>query len=309
MDNNLQRAFNHDYRSRCIYMITLMKPEWLEPYCHISGVPASPDIALTDTGLSVTRNVWQAKRMLTGVEIWRYAVMPDHVHILMYVTQDNGPLLGTYVKDLKWIGTGLLRKRRGFTPESQLYERGYHDRILWRRGQLTAMRNYIVDNPRRYLVKRRHPELFRKGVMITADNRRYRAFGNFLLLEDTDRIAVRWSRSYTEQQWNQLVRRYAMVAHNRGVLVSPFIHPKEKEIAIGAVEMGARLIKIVDYPFGDRFAPKGMDFELCSEGRLLLVSEYDHYGRVGIWRERAQNDNALARVIAERNVTLVTGVR
>ena len=49
-----------------------------------------------------------------------------------------------------------------------LFERGYNDRILLRDGQLQTWLHYLADNPRRLLMKREHPDLFRvqRGLQI-----------------------------------------------------------------------------------------------------------------------------------------------
>ncbi len=39
-----------------------------------------------------------------------------------------------------------------------LYEINYNDKILLREGQLDAWIRYVMDNPRRLLVKREHPQ-------------------------------------------------------------------------------------------------------------------------------------------------------
>ncbi len=54
----------------------------------------------------------------------------------------------------------------------------------------------------------------------------------------------------------------------------PFIHPAEKKIMRQTLEMGGSVIRLTDCGFEDRFKPRGKDFEICSEGRLLLMAPW-----------------------------------
>lgn len=57
-----------------------------------------------------------------------------------------------------------------------------------------------------------------------------------------------------------------------GVLVSPFISPGEKDIARAALDAGGSVILMKPDGFEPRFKPKGHYFDLCAQGRLLILS-------------------------------------
>ena len=59
---------------------------------------------------------------------------------------------------------------------------------------------------------------------------------------------------------------------NDGILVSPFIHAEEKKIRDWAMDNGGVLIYIIHKRFPERYKPSGKLFELCSEGRVLIIS-------------------------------------
>ncbi len=56
------------------------------------------------------------------------------------------------------------------------------------------------------------------------------------------------------------------------MLVCAFLSQLEKAIRAAVEEEGGRIILIHHYPLGDREKPDRHNFELCCEGRLLLVS-------------------------------------
>ena len=57
-----------------------------------------------------------------------------------------------------------------------------------------------------------------------------------------------------------------------GVLVSPFISPGEKEIARAALDAGGSVILMKPDGFDRFFKLSGRYFELCLQGKLLILS-------------------------------------
>lgn len=43
---------------------------------------------------------------------------------------------------------------------------------------------YVADNPRRYIYKKRYPDLFRRYLHLTLVNHEFAAFGNIFLLKE-----------------------------------------------------------------------------------------------------------------------------
>ncbi|MDE6867254.1 MAG: hypothetical protein K2J23_07650, partial [Muribaculaceae bacterium] len=58
---------------------------------------------------------------------------------------------------------------------------------------------------------------------------------------------------------------------NDGVLVSPFINPAEKKVRDWAIDNGGSLIYLTYKPFPEKYKPQGKMFDLCAEGRLLII--------------------------------------
>lgn len=85
-------------------------------------------------------------------------------------------------------------------------------------------------------------------------------------------------RRYTEQELAAERARWEHVAANGGVLVSPFISAAEKEERRNAEALGAKIIFIYPEPLPQRFKPSGHDFDLCTQGRLLILAPCERYG-------------------------------
>lgn len=52
----------------------------------------------------------------------------------------------------------------------------------------------------------------------------------------------------------------------------PFISAEEKAVRAEAEKAGARIILITYAAFPELFKPSAHDFELCSQGRLLIIT-------------------------------------
>lgn len=90
-----------------------------------------------------------------------------------------------------------------------------------------------------------------------------------------------------------------MAASKGTVLVSPFISQAEKAIRAEAESLGAKIILITHEAFPERFKPSAHDFDLCSKGRLLIISLGLTAG-TGLSRALCMQMNDLAEAIANR---------
>jgi hypothetical protein len=115
-----------------------------------------------------------------------------------------------------------------------LWEQGYHDRVLSNQGQLQRLVDYILDNPRRSLIKRHHTEWFRPR-QITAAGTTLHALGNLQLLQAASRRAVRVSNHITDEQRISQQQDLLTAARQGTVLISPFISAGERQVEEVAV--------------------------------------------------------------------------
>ena len=86
------------------------------------------------------------------------------------------------------------------------------------------------------------------------------------------------------------------------VFVSPFISQPEKRIKDLVVEGGCDLIQVTDAEMSPRWKPGGRDFDLCAEGRLLMISAFEALPRsasVAITRECCLKMNEIGQYLAD----------
>lgn len=180
---------------------------------------------------------------------------------------------------------------------------GYHDRILFRRGQLERMVAYVRDNPRRLAVKRAHPELFRVVRDLSLAGQPFAGIGNHFLLQWPVRVPIQCSRKLSAEALARRQSALLALARKGAVLISPCISPGEKRIARAAMEEGLPLVVLLENGFPPLYKPPKAYFEACAQGHLLMLAPWPHHaGRCAITRERCLALNALAKRLSTEEV-------
>ncbi|MDE6296484.1 MAG: hypothetical protein K2L89_01445, partial [Muribaculaceae bacterium] len=269
------RCPGHDYRSRCIYHIVLNKAEGFPDFSEVVGIPDNhqwpPKTELSHVGKIIFEAISNIKSNFPHTSILRRCIMPDHLHFAIFIKEKTDIHLGKIITSFEKECSNRYEERYN-TPGIRFFIPGYHDTFLNGEGQLKKMLDYISDNPRRYLVRKENIGWFRQFYISNEDGtNRYEAYGNWDLLFEFQRVPVKVSRKYTEAELRSRKKLWHTTILNDGVLVSPFINPNEKKVRDWAMANGGALIYLTYKPFPEKFKPQGKMFDLCAEGRLLIV--------------------------------------
>ena len=181
-----------------------------------------------------------------------------------------------------------------------LFARGFNDKLLLRDGQLQRWLEYLRDNPRRLLMKREHPDLFRvqRGLMV--GTQQFSAIGNRFLLCRPVRLQVQCSRRLTDDEIAAKQTAWLAQARAGAVLVSPCISKGEKQVMRAAFDEGLPLIILQENGFTDLAKPGGQRMEACARGQLLILAPWQHHNEhITISRGQCLALNDLARMICE----------
>lgn len=311
--NGCRRAPWHDYRSRCIYLITINAAPGVPAFSTFSGTPGSHDFPPrslnSPVGEIIATQLSNLKKKFPFTKILRRVIMPEHIHFILFVEDATEIHLGEIMAHFKGECSRVYNEAletagvAGETPFVSLFEKGYHDRILMKKDQLPKMLAYVSDNPRRRMERMQNPECFQKGEVRDSEGHNYPAYGNIDLLIDPDIEAVRISRSFSNDELHRRKINWKRTVENCGVLVSPFISEGEKRVMEWAVENGGRIILICEQGFASCYTPKGRLHELCSEGRLLQIGLRPYQpGKRALTRALCMEMNALAEAIAAGRV-------
>ena len=151
-------------------------------------------------------------------------------------------------------------------------------------------------------MKRYRPEFFRVQRNIKVGECEFSAIGNRFLLSHPVRLQVQCSRSLSEEQIEMRKRFFLEKARCGAVLVSPSISPGEKAIMRAAFDAGFQLIILQENGFTKMTKPGGARFDACADGRLLILSPWEHHNqRLNISRWQCLSLNEMAKVICQPN--------
>ena len=186
------------------------------------------------------------------------------------------------------------------SPFRPLFARGYNDLILRTYDELAVWKNYLLDNPRRLLMKHARPDWLYPFFGLKLGPFTFNGIGNRSLLTAPRRIAVKLSRRLTDQQIDEATTRYLAEARQGAVLVSPAISPGEKRVMRAAFDAGLSTIVLLENGFTQLSKPHGEQFNACSAGRLLMLSPWEHHNeKRTITRIQCEQLNQMALAIAQ----------
>jgi len=274
-----KRMFVHDYKRVGFYMITMVAG----PRRPLFGECRDDRVFLRPAGEVVQRRWREIPLHRPEIEASTMQVMPDHLHGILYVKAQLEKSVGNTIRGFASGVTSELRKTTG-DPTLKVWEHGFHDRVIMSSETLRAERNYIRDNPRRYCLKKAHPDLFVRVNQLSharlPTGEPWAGFGNLFLIERPELLPVQISRRASPDELHELKAQVAARTTEGAVMVSPFISPGEKAIAKMVMEQEhGSLILIRPEGFPPLYKPSGSHFDLCAQGRLLVLTAFPYTGR------------------------------
>lgn len=313
-----RRCAKHDYNAPDTYMVTIVTRGRQRLFGTLCGDPSKPlhtpgcaGVWRSDLGNAILKEeIPKINRYYPMVEVWKTCLMPDHLHFIIRVHENlpDRKQLGDIIKSFKQ-GCNKAYKRLFHIPNSMnapLFEEGFCDKILHEDGQLDHWKNYLDDNPRRLIIKTANPDFFSRRHRLSIDGHECAAMGNIFLLDIPDKKFVVVHRRDTEEEYKRNVEAWTQCGENYGVLVGAFISEREKAVKKIAIEHQYPLILFTEEGMGPYYKPSGQDFDLCAEGRLLLVSPWpDAPKKSHITRQECLRLNELAEKIAAGSFRLL----
>ena len=257
------------------------------------------------------------KENFPSIELDTHIIMPDHIHGILFIHKKTDKHLGHIINGFK-IGcrkamrallpntttTTQEAKRDSHPTHGELWEAGFNDRIIKDEEQLNRLITYIYDNPKRLLLKRKYPEYFTQLGTINVAGVPMQAMGNRFLLDNPNKLQVQCSRHlYSDEieKKKQDILQTAKDSH--AVLVSPCISPGEQQISTAALESQIPLIVLLLNGFPKYFKPHPRYLEACANGRLLMISPFEHQNeKINNMRQRCLQLNTIAEEICKKQL-------
>ena len=316
-----RRCEGWDYKGRGIYMLTLVVRDRQPLLCTIEEDEKGLCAVSTEIGRAVLEETEHITKIYPQIRILCRQIMPDHLHLLLFVEEALPVHLTSVVSGFKlgcnrgyWNSLAKLAntEHRGEEADTErrcweendkkqtavscaadlceaekkdtqarrtgLWADGYHDRILFHKGQLDALIHYIKDNPRRLALKRANPGLFKIRQHLQIAGMSFTAMGNIFLADYPQKAVIQCSRKLHQAEIDAKKAECLGEAAKGMVFVSAAISEGEKQICRAVREAGHPIMVLLEKGFPKPedpnykyFKPQGVYFEACAAGKLLLL--------------------------------------
>lgn len=266
----MSRDPKHDYKSRCIYHITISKAPTCPAFSMITGSLEKPVVEKSGIGEIIEAQILNFTNLSPSLQILQYVIMPDHIHFAIFVRDRLPRVLGSYIGMMKVKCGQMIRAK--YPEVKEVFTPDFHDRYLRLVHSLRTIIEYIRMNPYRLLVRRVNPDFFRRMNNVDINGSLWQAYGNLQLLGNPFKAPVVIHRADSELVRADKMRRWKHLAQNGGVLVSPFISPSEKNVRLLCEQANGKVIHISNTPLGEREKPGSHSFDLCAQGLLLILA-------------------------------------
>ena len=270
------------------------------------------------------------------IQVLHYCLMPDHLHMIWYVRhampqsirmvasgfRSAAQKLGrafSYYDEATFSSVAPTVSREKYQENSlrnQLGNDAYYAlspiftempyiRPMGQRRQLPATIRYIDMNPQRLATMRLMPGFFCVQDNIEIAGRIYTGVGNTNLLNEQRYMPVHVRRTMIDEaihgdakRLNEYMDRCIEAAQKGAVMVSPFIHEKEREVLYSVLANGGKAIYLADNGFGKYYKPSDGIFDAVANKQILILSpwSYDPKKR-GITRAECVALNQMAEEI------------
>ena len=142
------RLKDFDYSSAAAYFLTLCTDKRAEILCRIVGrddLGAPPDIILSDAGKVAEKYIRAIPSAYENVIVDKYVIMPNHVHLLITITDTQRRAVSSRPTVSQIIGA--FKRFSNKECGCQLWQTSFYDHIIRDDQDYIARWNYIDSNP------------------------------------------------------------------------------------------------------------------------------------------------------------------
>ncbi|MBR5473264.1 MAG: transposase [Clostridia bacterium] len=150
------RLKDYDYSSEGAYFITICTHNKQKILCDIvgEGLCALPSIKLTPIGEVAKQELLKIETHYDNVKIDKYVIMPNHIHLIVRITERINPF-PTIKYDIsnvigKYKAAVTRNVGNAFMHSKKLWQRSFHDHIIRDKMDYLKIWNYIDTNPQKW---------------------------------------------------------------------------------------------------------------------------------------------------------------
>ena len=284
-----------DYTKGASLFITIAT----EPRRPLFGEIKDGKVVLTPLGEKVAEALRAMPRLNSGLRLFGWVVMPDHLHFncaLAPGLEEPLKVLGWAIRRFKNYTTKLAKLAEhssaiksepgsqarfdGQTAFGQLWQQGYHDYLLLSRSMIDSTERYIAYNPMKWELMYGEGGGLRVVEPISSPRidlgDYWKGVGNIALLSPDEKIiSLRVSREVaTPAAIDAVVKRMESAVEKGYVIISGFISKGERAVRdMLAARKDAKFIRILPSCIPNRrFKPESVYIEPFAENRYLEIA-------------------------------------
>jgi REP element-mobilizing transposase RayT len=167
------RLKNYDYSSTGVYFVTICTQDRKQILSEIIRVhqsftdtsensavgeglaPPVYIVNLKSCGEIVKEQLQQVEQRFPNVSVKDYVIMPDHIHVILYLRKETGgaspsPTLDDVICAFKSLISRVCKQKHGI---EKIFQRSSADHIIRDREDYETRRKYIYENPKRWYYK------------------------------------------------------------------------------------------------------------------------------------------------------------
>lgn len=213
---------------------------------------------------------------------------------------DNGsdalPLgVSAFLRQLACLKSARIKEQRA------LFEDDFDETRLRRKGQLSAMIDYVHNNPMHRWQKQHYPQWLIPMRSIQIGDMTFDCIGNVNLL-GLPRWQVHVRRAWSEEERRRYQNECVVRARKGYVLVSPFISEHEAAVRDYCLKEGHSVIVLVNNGFSDYEQCPAKLYDYCVEGQVLVLAcggAAHVERRIGVSRAECVRMNDTAEMICK----------
>ena len=138
------RLKDYDYNQSGYYFITICVKDKHELLGKIDVGTNCVRPQLSEQGKIVEKEIAVLNSTYKDVKVDKYAVMPNHIHMIIFITSENGRTqfvhtISRIIKQFK----GAITKKIGFS----LWQPRFHDHIIRNEDEYRKIWEYVDENP------------------------------------------------------------------------------------------------------------------------------------------------------------------
>ena len=142
------RISTYDYGTPNCYSVTICTYQKKKLFGEIIVGKLVNSLKLSEFGVTVQQEIKQVEEVFAGTTIENFVVMPNHLHILITITDEASCNLSNIVAYIKSKATKRLAKE--FNYREKVWQGSFYDHIVTSQTDYLNEWQYIQNNPQNW---------------------------------------------------------------------------------------------------------------------------------------------------------------